>query len=307
MKSIAICTPTFQRPEYLRCLLESFVALQRPDLHISFIIVDNDSTGTARSVTEEFRSDLPDLVYEIEHDRGIAAARNRLVAIASQRDVDYVAFIDDDEWVHPAWLMSMAATMREHDADAIAGPVLPHHDPQVSEWMISGGFFDEREPNLTGEEVRVLGMGNQLIKREWLDKIDGPFNRELALTGGEDPYLWGQLFRLGLRMIWCNEAVVYERIPASKATASWLLMRHFNYGIAGSRVVREVESSLMARINRLIRCLGRMCQGVVLFPFSIFRGRAAMLRSAQYVSRGIGGLLGIAGVQYHPYKRIHGR
>ena len=41
---------------------------------------------------------------------------------------------------------------------------------------------------------------NLLLRREWLERLDGPLDRRFDLTGGENTHLLELLFRLGARM-----------------------------------------------------------------------------------------------------------
>lgn len=305
--SIAVCIPTYRRPEFLRGVLESLAAADIAGFTMHLIVVDNDATGSARATVEQFATAFPSLIFGIQPERGIAAARNQLVAAARQVDAEYVAFVDDDEWVESGWLKHLVRAAQVHRAGAVAGPVVPDYDDGVPGWVVAGGFFDERPRRRTGDVVRVLGMGNVLIERAWLDRLDGPFDQRLALAGGEDPDLWARLFQLGLQMIWCDEAVVHERIPASRATARWILQRQVNYGITGSRLVRRFEPSPVRTAVRAGRTFGRIGQGLLLLLPSLFRGRSATVRSLQYCARGVGGVVGLVGVTFQEYRHIHGR
>lgn len=307
MTAVAVCVPTYRRPEYLGRLLASLAAIRRGGMTIHVVVVDNDEHRSAEAVVVPFMSRLPNLVYDVEPERGIAAARNRLVAHAARLNVEYLAFVDDDEWVEPDWLVNFVSAALAHRAAAVAGPVIPSYEPDVPPWVVEGDFFNERPARRTGDEVRVLGMGNMLIRRAWLERLDGPFDRRLALTGGEDPDLWMRLFPLGLRMIWCQEAVVHEGVSSSRATARWLLNRQFNYGVAGSRIVRTLNPSPSGYADRIARSVGHVGLGFVLLGPSLVRGRAAVVRSLGHCARGLGAAAGLVGFASHPYRRVHGR
>ncbi len=307
MTTVAICIPTYRRLEYLGRLLASLAMIRLDEMVVHVVVVDNDADRSAETVVAAFSTQLPDLVYDAEPERGIAAARNRLVAHAVRLGVEYLAFLDDDEWVEPDWLINFVSTALVHGADAVAGPVIPDYEPDVPPWIVEGRFFNERPSRPTGEEVRVLGMGNTLIKRAWLDRLDGPFDRRLALTGGEDPDLWMKLFLLGLRMVWCEEATVHERISTSRATAPWLLKRQFNYGITGSRIVRTLNPSPSKYADRIARSVGHVSLGFILLGPSLVRGPAAIVHSLGHCARGLGAVVGLAGFASHPYRHIHGR
>ena len=58
-------------------------------------------------------------------ERGIAQNRNALVAAALDRsEMQFLAMLDDDEWVEPDWLDALLATQAHFGADAVEGPVI---------------------------------------------------------------------------------------------------------------------------------------------------------------------------------------
>jgi succinoglycan biosynthesis protein ExoM len=307
LDSLAICIPTYKRPEYLSDLLQSLTNVDMMNLTAHVILVDNDPLESARDVANDFLELLPNLIYEVEPVRGIAASRNRLVAITARLNCDYLVFVDDDERVDPAWLRSLMECAYKYDADAVAGVVLPDYETEIPEWMKRDHLFNEQPRSPSGTKVKHLGMGNTLVKSECLAQIDGPFDVSLSLTGGEDTLLWSMLHWRGIKMVWCDEAIVYERIPPSRATVSWLVKRHYNYGIYGSRNVLRVAPSRTGVILRLLRSSARLAQGIVLLPIAMLRGRASSVRALQIAARGLGGIVGLFGVQYEEYRKTHGR
>lgn len=306
MTSVAICIPTYRRPELLENLLRSLTTLDTKELDVRVVVVDNDAAGLAAPVVRRFVGRLSGLTYEVEPSRGLATVRNRLVAIAGRLGVEYVAFVDDDEWVEPGWLAGLVRTARACGADAVGGPVLPEYDDGTPRWVALNGFFDRRR-HRTGQAVRLDATGNLLLKQAWLDRLDGPFDRRLDLTGGEDHQLLERLHRLGARMTWCNEAVVHERIPRSRATMSWLVRRAFRGGVGFSEWSGALDPGPGPRARRVGKALARAAWGLASLPPSLLMGRAATVRALCHGARGVGGVLGVCGLSYREYERVHGR
>lgn len=306
MTAVAVCIPTYRRPEFLADLLRSVAAMGTEGLDARIVVVDNDAAGSAEPIVQRFATHFPNLVYEIEPSKGLAVVRNRLVNIASRLGVDYIAFVDDDELVESQWLSALVHTAHAFNADAVSGVVLPRYENGVPPWVAAGGFFHWPR-YATGEPVRVDNTGNTLLRVASLDGLDGPFDRRFDLSGGEDFHLLKRLAERGVRMVWCDEAVVHERIGLSRANARWLLRRAFRGGTAFSAIAADFDPTAVGRIARAARALARTAYGLLLLPHGLVRGRAATLRAACHTARGVGGLLGIAGVTYHEYERVHGR
>ncbi len=89
------------------------------------LVVDNDPDKSARDVVTKFvREGYPfDLLYEVEDQRGISFARNRVLRTAKKRIASFIAFIDDDEYPDHHWINNLLNVILECNADVVAGPV----------------------------------------------------------------------------------------------------------------------------------------------------------------------------------------
>lgn len=306
MTAVAVCIPTYRRPEFLADLLQSLTAMETDGLDVRVVVVDNDAAGSAEPVVRRFADRLPRLAYAVEPSRGLAAVRNRLVSVAAKLGVDYVAFVDDDERVEPEWLTSLVGAARRYRADAVAGPVLPVFDEGTPNWVVTGCFF-QRQRFPTGRPVRIDATSNLLLSRAVLDGLDAPFDRRFDLISGEDTHLLERLSRNGAHMVWSDEAVVHEHIPLSRSNAGWLLRRAFRGGASFSAVAAELDSSGRHRLVRMLRATARLGYGLVILPPALPRGRSASVRALCHIATGAGGVLGLLGISYREYERIHGR
>ncbi len=220
--SVAACT--FKRPELLEKLLHE-LARQKTGGKFTFsiIISDNDSKQSARPVVEKFAAASPvKTIYCAEPRSNIALARNKALEHAKG---DYVAFIDDDEFPLPDWLAEMLKACENYQAAGTLGPVRPHFDLTPPKWIIQGRFCERPEP-ATGkimdwEESRT---GNLLFRRSLLAGLLQPFDPQFG-NGGEDKDFFMRMTQQGHVFRWCNEGVVYEAVPPSRLTRSYMLKR----------------------------------------------------------------------------------
>ena len=228
---LSVCIATYRRPDRLSLLLSDLaLQTQLPD---EVVIVDNDADESARSVVaahrEQYRERAPfTIVYEVQPLKNISVTRNRSVALASG---EWLAFVDDDERAPPAWLAQLLEAAQAHRAEAVLGPVEPVVPIEAPRWIRRGRFYDwARMP--TGDVVPAnkLRFGNLLLKAEWLRKQNVIFDPAYGLTGGEDGDLLSRLAQQGMRIVWCDEAVVREPIEASRLSLRWLLKRALRGG-----------------------------------------------------------------------------
>jgi succinoglycan biosynthesis protein ExoM len=221
---VSVCICTFKRPALLKQLLER-LHNQRTDglFTYSAVVADNDPAQSAQQLVAEFSSTSPvHVTYCSESQQNIALARNKALQYA---EGDFIAFIDDDEFPMEDWLCNLFKTCVAFGVDGVLGPVKPSFESDPPEWVKRGRFFD-RPTFDTGYKVNwdEARTGNVLFKRDILNSADIPFRSEFA-TAGEDVDFFRRMMEKGRTFIWCNEAVAYEVVPASRCTRSYLLKR----------------------------------------------------------------------------------
>jgi succinoglycan biosynthesis protein ExoM len=262
----------------LRKLLER-VSIQRSggQFTVSVSIVDNDPGLSGRPVVEEFRAaGTLDVVYTPVPDRNLALLRNISVQQAAG---DYVAFIDDDEYPVTDWLLLLLGALGEFRAAGALGPILPEYLTAPPDWIVRGRFC-ERDRFATGTRLHYgqTRTGNALVKRAVLLEDGLPFDPKHRL-GGEDDSLFRKLIERGHEFVWCDEAAVYEQIPAARLTLDYFVRRSRLIGYMTYDYPRADRSRLQSFLLFGKSCLAAGVYGL-LMPLARIRGyhRFARLR-----------------------------
>jgi succinoglycan biosynthesis protein ExoM len=304
----AVCALTFHRPEGLDRLLRSLEGLAVPDGHeMSVIIVDNDPDGSARPVVEAATRRTPwNLLYEIEPERGISAARNTAVRLGLDAGADAIVFIDDDEWVESTWLVELIATQESTRADVVTGPVLPVFDEPPPEWVLAGKFFDR--PRYAHNSAQTYATTSSvLMMRSCFEGRPLPFDPDFGISGGSDTHLFAQLREDGLRIHWSDTAIVHEAIPASRVDEAWLVRREYRRGQTLSRSLRRRDTRRWRQLRRGVRGLLEMLAGLPEFLVGVVTGKHRRVRGRQRIALGAGMISGLFDRRYDEYRTIHGR
>jgi len=296
----AICIATFKRTKLLRELLGGISELtfqKVPAPEIQVIVADNDARGSAADVCKSVPSPWP-VKYVIEPQRGISQTRNR--AISEVGDVDFIAFVDDDERPDPAWLDELLWAQKEAGADAVSGPIIPSFTPDVPGWVKAGNLFN-RPDHAPGDSLDFCSTGNVLIRRAVFDRIPA-FDERFALTGGEDTHFFLRVSRAGFKIVWSPSAIVRERISVDRANLGWLLRRAYRGGNSWVLVESTLDKRVPTRLIRVAKAFGRIIQGSLRAPVSLFMGKASITKSLQKICLGAGMLTGLADWDYQEYK-----
>ncbi len=297
---ISVCICTYKRPELLANLL-SKLQDQRTDGRFTYaaVVVDNDVNRTAHDTVETARrSSAIEIDYHVEPEQNIAMARNRAVENAKG---SHVAFIDDDEYPVPEWLLNLHRTMHELKADAVLGPVRPHFPKEAPAWLIKSRLC-ERPEHKTGTVIHwgETRTGNVLLDRRMFEDGTNRFGREYGRTGGEDIEFFRKMAGKGKTFVWCNEAPTYETVPPERWGKKFYSDRYLRIGGLVGEKVRQREP-VGRHVYSLIKSAAWIIGTVAAFPFSALFGEHIKVRvvtKAMYNIGVINGLLGRTIMRY---------
>jgi hypothetical protein len=215
---ICVCICTYKRPLPLRRLLTELSWQSSGGLFtFSIVVADNDATKSAEATVADCRvSSAVPIEYRCEPRQGIARARNKVVENAVG---DYLAFIDDDEFPAPGWLIALFQACNEYKVDGVLGPVIRYFDEAPPTWLKKSRLFDRRV-NPTGMRVgwREARTGNVLLRKEVIGDDSTPFRPEFRT--GEDQDFFRRKIEEGRTFIWCAQAeanVLCEKGPATRS------------------------------------------------------------------------------------------
>lgn len=309
-QTLLVAVLTYRRPATLKrglaTMLEHVTRLAHDaDRSIlpSIVVIDNDPAESAKDAVIAFDSEL--IRYVSEPVPGISAGRNRALDEAAHHDL--LVFIDDDEEPQEDWLEPLLDTWRETRPAAVMGRVVSQFEAGLDPWIAAGAFFRRRRMP-TGTVIPAAAAGNLLLDMHQVRKAGVRFNDRFGLTGGEDTLFSRLLVRAGGTILWCDESVATDFVPADRTTREWVLRRAWSHGNSAALVDIHSTPRPMhkgsARLRSVLRGALRMCGGSLRFGFGLIAGshrhQARGLRTAY---RGAGMLAGGLGVAYLEYSR----
>jgi len=272
-ESISICICSYRRPS-LALTLESLARQRAPQgVSLEVVVVDNDCTESARSVTEAVAARMPwPVQYQVEPNKGLSSARNHCLAFARG---DWLALIDDDETAEPDWLANLYAVARRCEADAVIGAVRPSFEFAPPGWLVASGFY-ERTPSATGARLEHgEGLtGNALLRAAFLKAQDLSFDECFNTTGSEDSDFFRRFLERGGIMVGCREAVVSEKVPSERMTADYVRRRSLQIGETYARITHRRRGPL-ALAYGLVRAAANITAAAGLWcAMRLMRGQA---------------------------------
>jgi glycosyltransferase involved in cell wall biosynthesis len=306
---VVVAVATYLRPDDLRRCVESVLASRSQFLQedtryaVRVLVIDNDPLASAREVMAAHGD--ASVTYLLESTPGISAARNR--ALAEAVGDDLLIFLDDDEVVGVDWLGHLLKTYETWHPAAVAGRVVSvfPHEPEA--WFLAGGFFRRRSLS-TGTPITVAATNNLLLDLAVVRNLGLRFDDYYGLIGGSDHHFTRELARHGQLMVWCNEAVATDRVPATRLTREWVLMRARRTG--NSEVVvdlRLADSSwcrVRARLRWSVAGALRICAGATAVTIGgAIRSLPYQAKGAKALHRGFGMVMGALDRKVAEYRR----
>mgnify|MGYP000029132384 CR=1 FL=1 len=230
-ESIAIGLCTYRRPSVAETLA-SLGRLQLPgSVKVSVIVADNDTTPTGEDIVRNAGAGLPfPATYLFAPANNISVARNAILQAARTSGARYLAFLDDDETVDSAWLVTLLDAVRDSQCACAIGPVQADYHDTAPPWMRRGRMHDT-VPKLDPEGFAVTGYScNTLIDLCHPALAGCEFDPARGKTGGEDTAFFDRILRQGGRIAYAPQAIAYEVVPPERARLGWLLRRRFRMG-----------------------------------------------------------------------------
>lgn len=309
MHSVVVAVPTYRRPEQLSAGLREILShvdeldARRPGFTARVLVVDNDPSGSARSVIANLTDNR--VQYVNETMPGITAARNR--ALEEAGGADLLVFIDDDEIPRKGWLTMLVDTWITTRPAAVMGRVFFNVPTEADPWVVAGGFFS-RARRATGVEIGVAAAGNLLLDLQQVRNLEVRFDPRLGLSGGEDTLFSRLLARRGGRIVWCDESVADTDVPADRATRHWVLQRAWRVGnctaLADLYLAENTRQRCVSRVRYSVRGLARIGGGSLRYTLGrLIRSDRHEARGLRTLRRGQGMLSGARGARFDEYAR----
>ena len=311
-ETVVIAVLTYRRPQDIALALPRLAAqavgARTPDAPAAarVLVVDNDPDASAREAVHAAAAQTPARIDYVHEPRpGIAAARNRALREAAEERL--LVFIDDDEVPSEGWLNHLLGTYRRTGAAAVVGPVISEFAAEPGPWVQAGDFFRRRRLP-TGTEVDVAATNNLLLDLQRIRALGLEFDERFGLSGGSDTLFTRSLATRGGRMVWCDEAVVVDKVPHGRLSRGWVLRRALRSGNSASRVSLELSRDGIHNLGVRLRLLGpgtvRLAGGGLRYLAGVLsRSLPHEAKGLRTAARGLGMVSGALGYVYSEYRR----
>lgn len=205
---VSVCIPFYNHGEYIEETLASVYAANYPDLEV---ILLNDGSTDVHSLNQlaSVQHRYPDLKLIHTSNRGVAAARNQMAAIASG---EYIAFLDADDRVSPNFYCRAVKVLKQYENVGFVASWLKEFDRSQKVWVAWNPEF----PYLLGHNM--LGVCT-VVRRSAYLAVGGM--KSVLAENLEDHECWISLCKQGWVGVVIPELHYFYRIrPNSRLGSS---------------------------------------------------------------------------------------
>jgi glycosyltransferase involved in cell wall biosynthesis len=246
---LGVIVATHNRPDELRRCLAALGALSR---EVDVIVVDSASTPPLQETVSAERWDaLPTSLTILRSDEpGLSIARNLGLAACK---TPFIAFIDDDAFVHSDWADRIFAAFADPAVACIGGSCLPLLEGERPRWLSDElmKYASVGSPPMPARFVRP-GTGepigaNMAFRLESLRAVP-PFDPRLGRTGasllsGEEAPVIAAI-AAGNGGIWMDPAIAVDHlVRREKLERRWYWSRLWNAGVSRARLPHPWRSA----------------------------------------------------------------
>lgn len=173
IERISVLIPAYNAEKTIGKTLDSLVNQTRKDFEI--VVVDDGSSDTTPQILREYQNIFPNMKIYSQQNLGVAAARNRLVEIASGT---HLLFCDADDYLEEHAIELIYDTLSKHNVDLVVfgyKMIREGGDKAVLKRKLSEGMYRKNQWG----HLHVKGLTDLYWSALW----NKCFKKEIVLSG----------------------------------------------------------------------------------------------------------------------------
>ena len=274
---ISAVISTYNRERFLPGLFDSIKKQSLDNSEFEIIIVDNNSPGNTKELTEDLKNSSPfNVSYFLELQQGLSYARNRGIKEAKG---NVIVFVDDDAILEETYFEKLDYYFKtEKETMAIGSKIfLKYESPKPPLWenkylnSLHAYFNLGNKKKYFSKSKYPIGT-NMSFRKEVFEKI-GDFNVSLGrvksgLGGGEEKDIFMRMYANKMKVLYVPDAIVHHRIPEERTKSDFI--RKQALGIGDSERIRTTQLGLLNYLSRISSEAVKWIASFVLFFAYLF-------------------------------------
>lgn len=216
MTEISVVIPVFNGEAFLEECLSSVMSQSFRDFEA--IVVNDGSSDSSLEIAKEFAT--RDLRFKLitTPNRGVSAARNAGVDVASG---DFITFLDADDCLFPDALATLLGVARRHEADVVVSPVVKNEAfelPPAKPLRVEEYDYPQAMRQALYQRRQMNSPGGVLVRRGLLTGVQPVFREGIRY---EDLDAFYRYFQGAETIAYLHQPVYFYRDNSESFTNRW--------------------------------------------------------------------------------------
>lgn len=224
MDKISIIVPIYNREKYLRQCIDSI--LNQTHTNLELILIDDGSEDDSSQICDEYGQKDARVIVKHQPNRGVSAARNAGLDLATG---DYIAFVDSDDYIEERMYECLLSMLKSNDADMAICNLQQFDDegnyykkPTCIKDEITDGYAVLSRLTAKSDWAYVM-VYNRLYKREIFKEIRYPVGKIR-----EDEFIALPVYAMCEKIVITQDVYYFYRINGGSIMANVTSAKHLD-------------------------------------------------------------------------------
>ena len=216
MSRITVIVPVYKVEAYLKRCVDSLLCQTYEDFFL--LLVDDGSPDRCGEICDAYMREDARVNVLHQKNAGLSAARNAGIEWALSRDdVEWISFVDSDDWVQPVYLEKLLEAAEENGADMAIGGYALTRGEALPSWKDSAVSLWKPEDYYLYDTLNAVVSWGKLYKKQLFRKVRFPVGKL-----HEDEFVFYQiLFQCGFIPVEAQPLYAYFQNPDGISKGKW--------------------------------------------------------------------------------------
>lgn len=244
MIEFSVIIPIYNTEKYLTRCINSIINQTYKKMEL--ILVDDGSTDDSKKICDKFARDYEMIKVVHQKNRGVSAARNVGLKLASN---EYIVFVDSDDWIERETLENLYNVIKHNETDCIVFNLKEQVLKKIENKNQTQTWEEEIEKLIITE--RINSPVNKVYRNSIIKNNNIKFDEEISI--GEDLLFNIEYFTSSKKIYILNKELYHYEVSNNKSlTRKYKEDKYEQLMYVNDRIKKITNSLESTKIKRAI-------------------------------------------------------
>ena len=244
MIEFSVIIPIYNTEKYLTRCINSIINQTYKKMEL--ILVDDGSTDDSKKICDKFARDYEMIKVVHQKNRGVSAARNVGLQLASN---EYIVFVDSDDWIERETLENLYNVIKHNETDCIVFNLKEQVLKKIENKNQTQTWEEEIEKLIITE--RINSPVNKVYRNSIIKNNNIKFDEEISI--GEDLLFNIEYFTSSKKIYILNKELYHYEVSNNKSlTKKYKEDKYEQLMYVNDRIKKITNSLESTKIKRAI-------------------------------------------------------